>query len=140
MTQNKTVETDASVTEFLDKVEDEKKRADCYTLLNMMEEVTGFKAKMWGDSIVGFGSYHYKYASGHEGDAGLTGFSPRKANLTIYIVPGFDEFGDLLKKLGKFKNSKVCLYIKSLEDIDPEMLRELIAKSVQMVKNYYPGA
>ncbi|RPI83800.1 MAG: DUF1801 domain-containing protein [Chloroflexi bacterium] len=129
MVENKTKMTDESVEDFLNSVPDEKKRQDSFAILELMKDVTKMDPKMWGTSLVGFGSYHYKYASGHEGDAGLIGFSPRKQNLTIYISPGFDEYGDLLKKLGKYSTGKSCLYIKKLEDVDQSVLRELVKKA-----------
>lgn len=110
----KTRENDHSVTDFLNNVVDENKRQDCFTILNLMREITGYEPKMWGDSIVGFGSYHYKYASGREGDMPLTGFSPRKKNLTVYVLPGFERYTALMAKLGKYKTGKSCLYIKSV--------------------------
>ncbi|MBK7218464.1 MAG: DUF1801 domain-containing protein [Candidatus Promineofilum sp.] len=134
MAENKTKPTDASVEEFLNAVPDERKRADSFRLVEIMREITGEEPVMWGDSIVGFGSYHYKYASGREGDQGLTGFSPRKASLTIYITPGFDRYGDLLGRLGKFTTSKVCLYVKRLSDVDEAVLRELIRDSVEVMR------
>jgi hypothetical protein len=126
----KTAQTDQSVEEFLNGISDEKKRQDCYTLLRLMKQVTRAKPKMWGSSIVGLGSYHYKYASGREGDWFLTGFSPRKQNLTLYIMPGFDRYGELLKRLGKHKTGKACLYINKIEDVDLSALRELVKESV----------
>jgi len=134
MAENKTRPTQQSVDEFLATVPDVKKRQDCYTLIKLMQEVTGDKPVMWGDAIVGFGSYHYRYASGREGDAGLAGFSPRKQNLTIYFPSGFDQLGDLLAKLGKFKTSLVCLYVKRLEDIDLEVLKEMVRQSAEHMK------
>ncbi len=138
MAELKTKATDASVEAFLNSVADEKKRADAFRLLQIMREETGEEPVMWGDSIIGFGSVHYKYASGREGDMGVTGFSPRKASLTIYITPGFDRYGDLLGRLGKFTTSKVCLYVKRLSDIDEATLRELIRQSVQDIQAIYP--
>ena len=135
MAELKTKPTDQSVDAFLQGVADEIKRQDCYTLLALMEKVTGAKAKMWGDSIVGFGVYHYRYASGREGDWPLTGFSPRKANLTVYIMSGFDEFPELLARLGKHKTAKSCLYLNRLADVDLGVLEEIVARSVkQLVK------
>ena len=131
----KTIVNDASVEGFLNSVTDEQKRQDCFEILGMMEQVTKEAPKMWGSSIVGFGSYHYKGASGREGDWMLTGFSPRKANLTLYILGGFESSQDLLNKLGKHKTSVGCLYIKKLEDVDKEVLKELVAKSVKTMKN-----
>ena len=130
----KTKVNDASVEGFLNSVTDEQKRVDCFEILRLMEQVTNEKPKMWGPSIVGFGSYHYKGASGREGDWMLTGFSPRKANLTLYIMGGFDLHQDLLKKLGKHKTGGGCLYIKKLDDVDKEVLKELVAESVKITK------
>lgn len=138
MAELKTKKNDASVAAFLDKVENIKKRLDCYAILNLMKSVTGQEPKMWGESIVGFGSYHYKYASGHEGDMPLAGFSPRKNNLTIYIMPGFERYEALMGKLGKYKAGKSCLYIKSMNDVDPIVLRELVAESARFMQQLYP--
>jgi len=124
----------ASVEGFLNSVTDEQKREDCFEILKLMKQVTKETPKMWGSSIVGFGSYHYKGASGREGDWLLTGFSPRKQNLTLYIMGGFDSYKDLLKKLGKYKTSVGCLYIKKLEDVDKKVLKELVAESVKTTK------
>ena len=133
MAQNKTRPTDESVEAFLEGVADEKKRKDSFEILALMREVTGMEPRMWGGSIVGFGTYHYKYTSGREGDMPLTGFSPRKQSLTLYIMSGFSQHDDLLAKLGKFKTGKSCLYIKRLADVDLDTLRELIARSVEHV-------
>jgi hypothetical protein len=130
MAELKTKENDASVEAFLDSVENEKKRKDSYTVLNLMKDVTKIEPKMWGDSIVGFGNYHYRYASGREGDWFLTGFSPRKQNLTLYIISGFDGYSSLLENLGKYTTGVSCLYIKKLEDVDLKTLRELVRQSV----------
>ena len=124
----------ASVEGFLNSVTDEQKREDCFEILKIMKQVTKEAPKMWGSSIVGFGSYHYKGASGREGDWLLTGFSPRKENLTLYIMGGFDLHKDLLKKLGKHKTSVGCLYIKKLGDVDKKVLKELVAESVKTTK------
>lgn len=131
MAELKTSPNDRSVEAFLNGVKDEKKRRDSFTILEIMEEVTGETPRMWGDSIIGFGSYHYKYASGREGDWFLTGFSPRKQDLTLYIMAGFERYETLLEGLGKHKTGKSCLYIKKIEDIDRETLRELIRLSVE---------
>ena len=131
MSELKTKPNDQSVEEYLTRVDDDKKRQDSTTILALMKEVTGAEPRMWGDSIIGFGSYHYKYASGREGDWFLTGFAPRKRNLTLYIMSGFSEYDDLLGRLGKFKTGKSCLYINKLEDIDLSTLRELVEKSVR---------
>jgi hypothetical protein len=130
MAELKTKPNDASVEEFLNSVENEKKREDSFAILKLMEEITGAPPKMWGDSIIGFGSYHYRYASGREADWFLVGFSPRVQNLTLYIMSGFEEYDRLLEKLGKHKTGKSCLYIKKLEDVDTATLRELIQLSV----------
>jgi hypothetical protein len=130
----KTKETAASVEKFLDAVPDEQRRDDCYAVLSLMQKITKEKPKMWGASIVGFGSYHYKYDSGHEGDMCITGFSPRKQNLTLYILPGFERYELLMSKLGKYKTGKSCLYIKRLADIDEKVLEKLIAESVGYMK------
>ncbi|RLT41381.1 MAG: DUF1801 domain-containing protein [Chloroflexi bacterium] len=129
MAELKTQQNDASVTDFINGV-DEKRRDDCFALLDLMSEVTGAPAKMWGTAIVGFGEYHYKGASGREGDWMLVGFSPRKQNLTLYIMSGFDRYDELLAKLGKHSTGKSCLYIKRLADVDRDVLRQLVAASV----------
>jgi len=131
----KTKVNEASVEKFLSAVTDEQARTDCYEILKMMKQVTKEEPKMWGASIVGFGSYHYKGASGREGDWMLTGFSPRKQNLTLYLMGGFDLHKDLLKKLGKHKTSVGCLYINKLADVDRKVLKELVAASVRTMKN-----
>ena len=133
MVELKTKQNKASVTGFLRGIEDPQRRKDCRTVLELMKEVTGSGPKMWGDSIVGFGSYHYKYASGREGDWFVTGFSPRKANLTLYIMAGFSRYKELLAKLGKHKTGKSCLYIKRLADVDLAILRQLVEDSVAHV-------
>jgi hypothetical protein len=130
MAEPKTRVNDASVTEFLNSVQDEVKRTDSFTLLDMFSRITGEKAKMWGTSIVGFGQYHYKSErSAQEGDWMITGFSPRKQNLTLYIMHGFDKYSKLLKKLGKHKTSVGCLYINRLADVDNDVLEELILQA-----------
>ena len=134
MAELKTKVNEASVTAFLNTVTDEKKRSDCKAIIALMEQITGHKAKMWGASIIGFDSYHYKYASGHEGDMCLAGFSPRKQNITIYLMAGFTGHSGLLKKLGKHKTAKACLYINTLDDININVLRELIELSIKDVK------
>jgi hypothetical protein len=135
MSELKTKVNNASVEKFLNAVADEQARKDCYEILKIMKQVTKEEPKMWGASIVGFGSYHYKGASGREGDWMLTGFSPRKQNLTLYLMHGFDVHKDLLKKLGKHKTSMGCLYIKKLEDVDKKVLKELVAESVKRMKS-----
>jgi Domain of unknown function (DU1801) len=134
MAEIKTKPNDQNVEQFLNAIEDERKRKDSFTILKLMQDATGLQPRMWGSSIVGFGSYHYKYASGREGDSALAGFSPRKQNLTIYIMGRFDSNDDLLKKLGKHSLGKGCLYIKRLDDIDLPTLKRLIEESVKNVK------
>ncbi len=134
MAELKTKVNNASVTAFLNNIEDEEKRADSFEILKLMQQVTKQEPKMWGSSIIGFGSYHYKGSSGHEGDWMLTGFSPRKQNLTLYLMGGFDKHTDLLKKLGKYKTSVGCLYIKKLDDVDKKVLKELVTESVKRMK------
>jgi len=130
MAELKTKPNKSSVLDFLNRVENEKKRADSFEILDLMREVTGVKPIMWGDNIIGFGTYHYKYASGREADWFLTGFSPRKQSLTLYIMSGFSEYDQLLGQLGKYKTGKSCLYINKLEDIDMDILRDLVEQSV----------
>jgi len=137
MTELKTKKNRRSAKAFIDSVQDERKRKDCREAMTMMRKVTGKQPKMWGDAIVGFGSYHYKYASGREGEFFITGLSPRKQNLTIYIMPGFSKYGSLMKKLGKHKTGKSCLYVKTLEDIDRGVLAELVEKSVLHMRQTY---
>lgn len=137
MSKNKTTQTDASVNAFLQIVEDEQRRQDSLTVCKMMQEITGVEPKMWGPSIVGFDTYHYKYESGREGDFMIVGFSPRKTALTLYIMPGFGRYAELMEKLGKYKTGKSCLYVKKLSDVDEKVLRELIAESVRYMREKY---
>lgn len=130
MAELKTRPTGEDVEEFLNGVADESKRRDSFAVLELMRDVTGEQPTMWGPSIVGFGRYHYRYASGREGDWFLTGFSPRKRDLTLYIMDGFDGYDGLLASLGKFRTGKSCLYIKRLDDVDIPTLRTLIERSV----------
>lgn len=130
MAELKTKKNDASVEDFLNGIPDEKKRQDSFAILALMKEVTQAEPKMWGDSIVGFGQYRYKYATGREGDWFLAGFSPRKQNLTLYIMAGFAEYEALLGKLGKYKTGKSCLYINKLQDVNMGTLKELVQQSV----------
>jgi hypothetical protein len=132
MAELKTRATKASVDTFLQGIKDEKRRQDCYAISKIMEKVTKAEPKMWGTSIVGFGDHHYVYESGREGDWFITGFSPRAQNLTLYTMGSFDS--ELLKKLGKYKTGKGCLYINKLEDVDVKVLQELIGTSVKKVK------
>lgn len=137
MAENKTKATKASVTEFIKSIENKQMRADVRKVAAMMRKATGKRAKMWGPSIVGYGTYHYKYASGREGDFMITGFSPRKNALSVYIICGFKPFDGLMSKLGKYKTGKSCLYIKRLSDVDEKVLERLIVGSVKhMRKNY----
>ena len=133
MAELKTKQTDESVEAFLNRIPDERRRKDCFLVLKLMKEATKSEPKMWGSSIVGFGPYRYKYESGREGEWFMTGFSPRKQNLTLYIMPGLERFGDLLSKLGKHKIGKSCLYINKLEEIDLSVLKELIGKSIEFL-------
>lgn len=135
--KNKTIENEASVDEFLNSVKDEIKRADCQRINAIMKEITGDEPKMWGTSIVGYGNYHYKYESGREGDFMKVGFSPRAQNVTLYIMPGFGRYEDLMGKLGKHKIGKSCLYVKKLADVDEEVLKELITESYAYMTNKY---
>ncbi len=134
----KTKKNDASVSDFIESEPDERKRQDSRVLLDMMREATGEPPKMWGPSIVGYGSYHYKGKSGREGDWFLAGFSPRKQNLTLYLMAGIDGFPDLMARLGKHKTGKGCLYINTLADVDMDVLRQLIAGSVALMKKTNP--
>lgn len=138
MAKNKTTETESSVIDFINAVEDKSKRDDAFELLKIFEKQTGFEPKMWGPSIIGFGSYHYKYDSGHEGDAPLAAFSPRKAATTIYFYLPEENREELLNQLGKHKSSKACIYIKKLTDIDIEILKKIISLSVEHIQNLYP--
>ncbi|GKW47483.1 hypothetical protein NCCP2050_31750 [Planococcus sp. NCCP-2050] len=138
MYEQKTKETDESVIEFIESVENPKKRQDAYRLLEIFEETSGYPAKMWGPSIIGFGSYHYVYASGHEGDAPLVGFSPRKAKITLYFATGDDERIQLLEKLGKHTSGKGCVYINKTDDVDISVLKQLITQSIAFLQKLYP--
>jgi len=139
MAEAKTKPTEVSVDDFINAVESPKKREDAFALKQMMEEITGEKATMWGPSIIGFGSYHYKYATGHEGDAPIIGFSPRKAAHSLYILGCMEaEAEPLLAKLGKFKKSVACIYANKLSDLNENILRELIAKAYLFTKEKYP--
>lgn len=133
MAKLKTKRNDSSVEDFINSVSNEIKRQDSFTVLELMKQVTGEQPKMWGPVIIGFGKYHYKYESGREGDWFLTGFSPRKKSLKLYIMAGFDEYEQLRSKLGKHTIGKNCLYIKKIEDVDVEVLRELVKRSVEHV-------
>lgn len=136
--QNKTVANDDSVRAFLEIVEHDRRRKDSLKLLDMMTEISGYPAKMWGASIVGFGEYHYKYDSGREGDFMRIGFSPRKQNLSIYIMPGYQDFDNELSRLGKHKMGKSCLYINKLSDVDEGVLTEMLEKGLKIMAEKYP--
>ena len=135
MAELKTQRSDNSVAAFLSAVEHPQRKADAHVLLELMQRVTGEPPTMWGSSIVGFGSYHYRYASGQEGDWPITGFSPRKAATTVYIMSGFDRYDELLGKLGKHKTGKSCLYIAKLADVDLKVLEKLVAESVKVMRS-----
>lgn len=137
MAEPKTKPTKQSVAAFLAKVADVTKREDAKTLIAMMKDATKQEPVMWGTSIIGFGTYRYKYASGREGDWPIVGLSPRKQNLTVYIMPGFDEFEDLLAKLGKHSTGSSCLYIKRLADIDVPTLKKIVVRAVAKMKKKY---
>lgn len=139
MYELKTKETNKNVSEFIEKIEHPRKKEDAYTLLNLFEEVTGYEGKLWGESIIGFGSYHYKYATGHEGDAPIVGFSPRKAKISLYLATENPEREVLLEKFGKHTTSKACIYVNKLSDIDLDILKKLIIHSIDFfnkIDNY----
>ncbi|HEY2581983.1 MAG TPA: DUF1801 domain-containing protein [Mucilaginibacter sp.] len=138
MAEMKTKPTEVTVESFLNNVADEKARNDSFTLVHLMEKVTGEKAKMWGPGIVGFGKYHYKYGSGHEGDICLSGFSPRKGNLSLYVLAGFPGQEELLAKLGKHKAGKGCLFVKKLDDVNLDVLESLVKQSADYMRKKYP--
>jgi uncharacterized protein DUF1801 len=134
MAELKTKPTTASVTEFLNALNDEERRKDCFTVVKIMQKATGAKPKMWGPSIVGFGDYRYTNARGQGTDWFVIGFSPRKSDLTLYVMPGSPRHGELLKTLGKHKTGKACVYIKRLADVDQDVLRMLVEESVEQVR------
>jgi hypothetical protein len=138
MAENKTKKTELSVENFINTVENEQKRKDSRELMAMMKKITGKEPRMWGSSLVGFGTYHYKYASGREGDFFITGFSPRKTALTVYIMPGFEPYPELMDQLGPYKTGKSCLYLKNLDTIDRKVLEKLIRQSVKDMRKKYP--
>lgn len=141
MAETKTKPTQVSVDDFINAVESPKKREDAFALKQMMEEITGEKAAMWGPSIIGFGSYHYKYATGHEGDAPIVGFSPRKAAISLYLLGCFEQDASpLLSKLGKYKKSVACIYANKLSDLNEPVLRELIGFAYTAMKAKYPSS
>lgn len=130
----KTKVNDASVADFLSSVADEQKQKDSFEILKIMQQITKEEPKMWGPSIVGFGSYHYKYESGREGDWMQIGFSPRKQNITLYLIPGSERYQELMNKLGKYSTGKSCLYVKRLSDVNVDVLKELITESLKVMK------
>lgn len=138
MAKNKTTETDSSVADFINSTEDARKQADSFRIVELMQEASGFVPKMWGPSIIGFGTYHYKYASGHEGDAPLVGFSPRKKAISLYLMPDPARKDQFLSQLGKFKITKACIYVNKLDDIDQNVLKEMIADTINYMKELYP--
>ena len=137
MSENKTVKNSASVEDFLNAVEHTTRKKDAFTLLEMMKKITGEPPVMWGDSIVGFGEYHYKYDSGREGDFLMIGFSPRKTSTTLYIMNGFDRYDELLGQLGKHKTGRSCLYITNLKNVDLDVLQTLIKESYNYMNDKY---
>lgn len=139
MANNKTTQSESNVIDFINAVDDEIKRNDAFELIKIMQKTTGFEPKMWGPGIIGFGSYHYKYASGHEGDAPLVGFSPRKAAISLYVYLSPENREELLSKLEKHKAEKGCIYIKKLSDINVEILKEMVAASVEYLLKLYPS-
>ena len=139
MAKIKTTQTSKSVTAFINSVTDETKRKDSYLIIEIMQKQTGFEPKMWGPSIVGFGKYHYKYDSGHEGDMPLAAFSPRSTAIVIYLSATFENRDELFQKLGKHKTGKVCLYIKKIEDIDVSVLKKMISNSIKHTQSLYPN-
>ena len=140
MAKNKTVETQVDVTDFINSVADPAKREDSFRIIEIMKQHTGFEPKMWGPSIVGFGSYHYKYDSGHEGDAPLVGFSPRAAAISLYLYTSFPKKEELLERFGKYKAGAGCIYIKKLKDIDIDTFAEMISESVAYLTSKYPSS
>jgi len=138
MAKNKTAVTEKSVDDFIAALDSETKRDDAHAMIKIFKDITGFDAKMWGPSIIGFGTHHYKYESGHEGDMPLAGFSPRKTAMVLYLS-SFEMKEDLLKKLGKHKASKGCVYIKRLEDVDVNVLKKMVMASFKNLKKNYPS-
>ncbi len=136
--KNKTTQTEVSVTDFINTfVENQQKKQDSFSLMALMQECSGFEPKMWGPTMIGFGIYHYKYASGHEGDAMLIGFSPRKAEFSLYVSAPENDDKALLEKLGKFKMGKACIYFKKLADLDLKVLEQLCKSTIKYVNEHY---
>ena len=138
MYEQKTKENDSDVMEFISNIQNEKKQGDALLLLEIFKEATGFIPKMWGKDIIGFGSYHYKYASGHQGDSMLVGFSPKKDKFSIYLATGDAKRQELLDKLGRHKQGAACVYINRVKDIDTDILKELLVQSIKLLKETYP--
>ncbi|WP_335871665.1 DUF1801 domain-containing protein [Bacillus sp. 2205SS5-2] len=138
MYELKTKEKDNSVMEFIENVDNPRKREDAYRLLDIFTETTGYQGKMWGPSIIGFGSYHYRYPTGHEGDAPLVGFSPRKAKISLYFATGDTKRDELLNKFGQHTSGKACVYINKVADIEVDVLQELIHQSTSFLREMYP--
>ncbi|MDQ3126752.1 MAG: DUF1801 domain-containing protein [Pseudomonadota bacterium] len=136
--ETKTKATEVSVADFIAAVENPKRRADAETLCALFEEISGEPPKMWGPSIIGFGSYHYRYASGHEGDAPRLGFSPRKAQTVVYVMSGFEGQADMIARIGKVKTSVACMYVNRLDQIDLGVLREMAVASLTQMRELYP--
>ena len=139
MAKNKTTETKNSVADYLTAIKDEKKRKDCSAIIDLITEHTGLKPKMWGTGIVGFGSYHYKYDSGHEGDAPLAGMASRTNAIVLYLSANFEKRNELLASLGKHKTDKGCVYINKLDDIDTGILTKMVKNHIKHIKKLYPG-
>lgn len=140
MSKNKTTETDQNVIDYINAVKDESKRQDSFVLVELMRKLTGFAPKMWGPSIIGFGSYHYKYESGREGDSTLVGFSPRAAAFSLYLSAEFENREELLAQFGKHKAEKSCIYVKKLADIDMKILEKMIVNHLKYMKKTYPDS
>ena len=134
---NKTTENNDSVAAFVKKITDADRRKDCQAIIDIMEKQSGFPAKMWGSAIIGFGTYHYKYESGREGDAPLVGFSPRKTEFALYLSSEFDKRDELLKQFGKHKTAKACVYVKKLEDLNVDVLKKMISNSIKHTRAKY---
>jgi len=134
---NKTTENNDSVVAFVKKITDADRRKDCQAIIDIMEKQSGFPAKMWGSAIIGFGTYHYKYESGREGDAPLVGFSPRKTEFALYLSSEFDKRDELMKQFGKHKTAKACVYVKKLEDVNVDVLKKMISNSIKHTRAKY---
>ena len=138
MSELKTKQNDASVEAFLGAVDNDRRREDSFTVLELMKRITGLEPRMWGSAIVGFGTYRYRYASGRSGEWPRIGFSPRKQSLTVYVMPGFSSYDELLSRLGKHRTGKSCLYVNKLADVDLDVLEELIRSSLDAMREMYP--